>query len=412
MVMPKAFFTSNNTDVSLDVFILIGIFCAIFYSNKLVAVEIAGSSEFEVTAYAENGQFENQDYRYNSSLALSPEFFWEWNSGDSTLVVTPFVRVDARDDERSHTDIREFDFTYVKDTWELHAGIRKVFWGVTEFNHLVDVINQTDGVESLDGEAKLGQPMLSMSRFTDWGIIDSYILIGFRKRTFVGQKGRLRGEFIVNKNEARFENSREEEAINYALRWSHSLAVFDVGVYWFSGIDREPIFEPSSSYSSLQLTPVYENIDQIGVDVQATVASWLFKFEGLHQSSNREEYLASQLGFEYTVYGLANSVTDVGLLLEYGWDERGINGKAIAQNDIYIGTRLALNDAAGSTLLMSASYDVDFHTKNILIEASRRLNDRWTITIEGSIVEGDNSKDPVAALNNDDRLQLSVQRFF
>jgi hypothetical protein len=410
--MLKVFFKSNHINVSLNAFIFISMFCAIFYSDKSVAVEIAGSSEFEVTAYAENGQFEGQDYRYNSSLALSPEFFWEWDSSDSTLVVTPFMRFDARDQERSHADIREFDFTYVKDAWELHAGIRKVFWGVTEFNHLVDIINQTDRVESLDGEAKLGQPMLSLSRFTDWGIIDSYILLGFRERTFVGQKGRLRGEFFVNENEARFENSREQKAINYALRWSHSLDVFDVGVYWFSGIDREPIFEPSPSHSPLQLTPVYEDIEQIGVDVQATIASWLFKFEGLYQASNREEYLASQLGFEYTVYGLVNSVTDVGLLLEYGWDERGINGNAIAQNDIYIGTRLALNDAAGSTLLMSASYDVDFHTKNILIEASRRLNDRWTMTIEGLIVEGGNSNDPVAAFNNDDRLQLSVQRFF
>ena len=61
---------------------------------------------------------------------------------------------------------------------------------------------------------------------------------------------------------------------------------------------------------------------------------------------------------------------------------------------------------------MSASYDVECHTKNILIEASRRLNDRWTMTIEGLIVEGGNSNDPVAAFNNDDRLQLSVQRFF
>ncbi len=403
---------NNCIDVPSNVFVLISIVCAIFYSNKAVALEIAGSSELEVMVYAHNGQFESQDYRSSSSLAFMPEFFWEWGNANSRLVVTPFMRVDTVDEERSHLDIREFDFTYINDTWELHAGIRKVFWGVTEFNHLVDIINQTDRVESLDGEAKLGQPMLSLSRYTDWGIIDSYILLGFRERTFVGQKGRLRGEFFVNENESRFENSREQKAINYALRWSHSLDVFDVGVYWFSGIDREPIFEPSPSHSPLQLAPVYEDIEQTGVDVQATIASWLFKFEGLYQASNREQYLASQLGFEYTVYGLANSVTDVGVLLEYGWDERGINGNAIAQNDIYIGTRLALNDAAGSTLLMSASYDVDLHTKNILIEASRRLNDRWTMTIEGLIVEGGNSIDPVAAFNNDDRLQLSVQRFF
>ena len=185
-----------------------------------------------------------------------------------------------------------------------------------------------------------------------------------------------------------------------------------MGVYWFSGIDREPIFEPSPSHSPLQLTPVYEDIEQIGVEVQATIANWLLKFEGLYQASHREEYLASQLGFEYTIYGLATSVTDVGVLVEYGWDERGIDGSATAQNDVYVGIRLALNDVAGSTLLIGGSYDDDFHTQSLLIEASRRLSDRWTLKVEGLVVEGDNSNDPLASLNKDDRLQLSVQRFF
>jgi hypothetical protein len=82
------------------------------------------------------------------------------------------------------------------------------------------------------------------------------------------------------------------------------------------------------------------------------------------------------------------------------------------QNDVYVGIRLALNDAAGSTLLIGASYNDDFYTKSMLIEASRRLNDRWTLKIEGLKVEGDNSNDSIASLNKDDRLQFSVQRFF
>lgn len=395
---------------------LIGAFLSVFYgpfySAKLAAVEIAGSSEIEITAYADDGQFEGQDYRYNTSFAITPEFFWEWNNGDSTLVVTPFVRIDENDDERSHSDLREFDFTYVNDVWEFHAGVRKVFWGVTEFNHLVDVINQTDSVESFDGEEKLGQPMLSISRLTDWGIIDGFVLVGFRERTFAGEDGRLRGEIVVDESGARFENDREEKAIDFSLRWSHSLDIFDVGVYWFSGTDRAPILEPSFTNGSLGLTPFYEEIDQIGIDAQATVDSWLLKFEGLHQESDRDEYLASQLGFEYTFYGLARSVTDVGLLLEYGWDERGIESNAIAQNDIYLGARLTLNDSADSALLVGASYDSDFYTRSFLIEASRRINDRWTMSIEGLVFQESNSNDPAAALNDDDRLQLTLERFF
>lgn len=391
---------------------LLSVFNGAFYSAKLAAVEIAGSSEIEITAYADDGQFDSQNYRYNTSLAITPEFFWDWNNGDSSLVVTPFARVDQNDDERSHGDLREFDFTYVNDVWEFHAGVRKVFWGVTEFNHLVDIINQTDSVESFDGEEKLGQPMLSLSRVTDWGIIDGFVLAGFRERTFAGESGRLRGEVIVNESDARFENDREEKAIDFALRWSHSVDVFDVGVYWFSGTDRAPLLEPSLTNGSLELIPFYEEIDRIGVDAQATVDSWLLKFEGLYQESDRDEYLASQLGFEYTLYGLASSATDVGLLLEYGWDERGIEGNTIAQNDIYVGARLTLNDSADSALLIGGSYDADFYTRSFLIEASRRINDRWTISIEGLLFQESDSNDPVAALNDDDRLQLTLERFF
>ena len=48
-------------------------------------------------------------------------------------------------------------------------GIDKVFWGVIESRHLVDYINQTDGVEDVDGEDKLGQPMINLGLQRDWG---------------------------------------------------------------------------------------------------------------------------------------------------------------------------------------------------------------------------------------------------
>ena len=112
------------------------------------------------------------------------------------------------------------------------------------------------------------------------------------------------------------------------------------------------------------------------------------------------------------MYGLATSVINVGVLLEYGWDERGIDGSATVQNDIYVGIRLALNDSARSALLIGASEGDDFHTKSMLIKVSRRLNDCWTVKIEELMVAGDNSNDPIAVLNKNDRLQFSVQRFF
>ena len=73
------------------------------------------------------------------------------------------------------------------DDWDLHLGVKQIFWGVTEFNHLVDIINQTDLVENIDGEDKLGQPMAHLSLVRDWGILDFHLLTGFRERTFPGR---------------------------------------------------------------------------------------------------------------------------------------------------------------------------------------------------------------------------------
>jgi len=71
--------------------------------------------------------------------------------------------VDEHDDNRTHGDIRELSWIHVGSNWETRVGVRKVFWGVTEGRHLVDIINQTDAVDQVDGEEKLGQPMINLS---------------------------------------------------------------------------------------------------------------------------------------------------------------------------------------------------------------------------------------------------------
>ncbi len=385
---------------------------AINASASEVDFDISGKSEIELTVYAEEGQFSGQDYIYNGSVAFEPEFYWEWNGGDDSVVFTPFLRGDIQDDERSHGDIRELSWLHVSGDWEFRAGLRKVFWGVTEFNHLVDVINQTDAVESSDGEDKLGQQMLNASTVTDVGIFDVFVLPGFRERTFAGENGRLRSHVVVNTDSALYESGDGDDHVDYALRWSHSINVFDVGAYWFDGTDRQPTLQTQTINGSTVLVPFYQQVTQYGVDIQATVESWLLKFEAIYKESHRSRYAASQAGFEYSFYGVNGSSSDVGLLLEYGWDERGQQADSIAQNDIYLGTRWTLNDAHDSALLMGLSYDADYYSKSLFIEASRRLNDRWTLSLEGVLLESGRSNDPVAALSQDDNLQLTLERYF
>ncbi len=103
------------------------------------------------------------------SLAAQPEYYRAWDDGRQNFTFVPFLRWDQSDSERSHVDIRELTWLRAADNWELRVGIRKLFWGVTESQHLVDIINQTDLVEAPDGEEKLGQPMLNLALIRDWG---------------------------------------------------------------------------------------------------------------------------------------------------------------------------------------------------------------------------------------------------
>ena len=74
---------------------------------------------------------------------------------------------------RTHADLREAYFLIFGEIgdgeWELRVGIDQVFWGVTESQHLVDVVNQIDLVEHPNGVSKLGQPMVNITWSSDWG---------------------------------------------------------------------------------------------------------------------------------------------------------------------------------------------------------------------------------------------------
>ncbi|WP_370280249.1 hypothetical protein [Pontibacterium sp.] len=374
--------------------------------------EISGKVAAELRGFTQDAQFADQDHDSNLSLIAEPEFYWEWNDGIDSLTFTPYLRVDENDSERTHGDIRELSWVHVGEDWELRTGIRKVFWGVTEFQHLVDVINQTDGVDDFDGEDKLGQPMINLSLVRDWGIVDLFVLPGFRERTFAGREGRLRGGLIVDTDAAEYESSAEEKHIDTAVRWSHTVGDFDLGAYWFHGTNRDPELQVRTQGGNTVLVPRYVQMDQIGFDLQATLDSWLWKVETIWRDTETEDYFAAQGGFEYTFYGIQESAADLGVLLEYGWDERGEDASASIQNDLFFGGRITLNDAASTEMLAGVGYDLDYDSQSLIVEASRRYGDNWKVSVDGRFFSADDPADLASAFDKDDHIQLTVERYF
>ncbi len=374
------------------------------------AAGMIGNVSVEVRAFPHDAAFPGQ-HEQNISIAASPEIYQDWNRGSRIITISPFARFDWGDEDRTHWDLREAYLLEARGNWEASIGMRRVFWGVAESRHLVDIINQTDLIENPDGEDKLGQPMITISTFQDWGVVDLYLMSGFRERTYPGLEGRLR--LPIGVGDPVYESEAEEWRFEWAVRWARTFGVWDVGLSHFSGTGREPRLLPdvSGGPPPRRLNPHYDLVEQTGIDVQATVGGWLWKFEAIRHAGYGSPYGALVSGFEYTIVGLFDADTDLGVLVEYLRDERDAS-PSLLQNDLFAGLRFVLNDVQGTEILAGVIQDLDTSSALVNIEASRRFGERWRLYLEYRGFQSSDNGDPLASLDSDDYLQLELARFF
>jgi len=349
----------------------------------------------------------------NLSGTLQAELFQNFDEGRQHLVVAPFVRLDQGDSKRSHADLRELYWGYRFAEADLYVGLRRVFWGVTEALHLVDIINQTDLVENPDTEDKLGQPMVQLSMTRNWGTWDLFFMPLFRERNFPGLQGRLRTPAPVDGANARFESARGKRHPDWAVRYSHSMGPVELGLAHFAGTGREPLLLGllGPAVGAAQLTPFYEQIDQTSIDLAAVTGGWLWKLEALSRRGQLGRFKAFTAGFEYTLVGLGSTAMDLGLIAEYQYDERG-NPLATFQNDLALGGRLAFNDTQGTQLLLLGSLDRDGGGSVFSLEASRRVGNNLLFSLESRWFQADQPQDPLFFFRQDDYLQIQITQFF
>jgi hypothetical protein len=387
------------------------------------AAEWSGDVTFQ-NRYFINDSLPQNPQQHNNYMSISaePEYYTAWSNDTQSVTFTPFIRLDQYDSERSHGDIRELNYQHVFESWELRVGISKVYWGVTESQHLVDVINQTDNVENIDFEDKLGQPMIKTSFEEDWGTVDVFILPYFRERTYQGIEGRPRSFPVVDTDQASYESSGKEQNIDYALRWFQYFGDLELGLGYFNGTSREPIFLLGSKNNQPVLTPYYPLMQQASIDAQLTTEEWLWKLEAIARDWQNidtntalfvnETFFAMTGGFEYTFVGIAESDADLGFVMEYLYDNRGLDATSFFQNDVMIGFRLAMNDADSSEALLGVIYDLDNQERLISLEASKRFSENWTGNLE---IRGFNNIGRLSRLKGiekDDFIQLDIAYYF
>ncbi|NKB70601.1 MAG: hypothetical protein GKR89_26325 [Candidatus Latescibacteria bacterium] len=383
----------------------------------LLLAAAAGAVEFSGQVGTEGRLFladplDGRQHGNNISLYAQVELYRDWDDGAQRLALTPFVRWDQGDEERSHVDLRELYWRKSFARADLYVGLRKVFWGVTESLHLVDIVNQTDLVENFDGEDKLGQPMVQFTWLPDWGTVDLFLLPYFRERPFAGVEGRLRPGLVIDADAAVYEADGEEWNPDVALRWSHYMGPFDIGLAHFYGTGREPRMVPRFDSEQAVLVPHYDLLHQSSLDLQYTREGWLGKLEAVHRDGVEGRSQAFVAGLEYTLVGVFGTVIDWGLVGEYLYDNREAPFAPVGDGDIALGGRWVFNDIQDTNLLAFVSIDAADGSRFASVEAKRRLGGNGEIRIEGRFLTNVDSDNILAGLRRDDYVQVELVRYF
>ena len=308
-----------------------------------------------------------------------------------------------------------------------------MFWGVTEFHHLVNIVNQVDLTDHPNEESRMGQLMAHLTWSADWGVLEFFAVPLHRERTLPGRRGRLRTGIPFDQKRVSYESAAEEWHVDLAARYSRSIGPLDVGISVFDGTSREPSFNPRVQLISdgqggfflvpVSLIPHYAQIRQYGLDAQLTVESWLIKLEAIRREGaiNRlpppilgeeEDYGAFVAGVEYTFGGVFDSDADISLLGEWSYDERGRRSPNRYQNDVFFAARFALNDVENTELIASVIADMDYSTYLLGFEAGRDLSDSWTATVEAAVMLEVDEKDVIHDTRRDGYFVLNLTYSF
>lgn len=357
---------------------------------------LTNALEFENITFTQPPRFPNQ-VRSMNSIALRPKLVLNWQNTESnksvSATLTPLLRFDPNDTARTHADFREAKFDFNLGKTEFTLGYDYVFWGKAESAQIVDIVNQVDMLEAVGGKNKLGQPMLALRKILDIGGEHSvsasvYYLPYFRERTYLGRKSRLRFGSLVDNGIATYANGASQSTPSFAGRLASTVGNLDLALSAFRGISREPIFQ--QILQAEKLIPVYGKISQVGFEGQITGDATLWKLEAIDRNGQfnargeKQNYFATVVGIEHTLYGFGGRNADLGIIMEYAWDSRQQYALTPLQNDIILGGRIAMNDIQDSSILFTASVDVKTRETLLRSEYKSRLTDRLFFTVETS----------------------------
>ena len=253
---------------------------------------------------------------------------------------------------------------------------------------------------------KLGAPSISIETYLGSGELQYWYISRFRERTF--NDTNAHPGFGMPVSSAQFAHAKGSEASDQALRYANSIGDIDYALSIFDGTAREPLFIVQE-LDPPTIAPYYERMRSVGLELQYTGESILYKFEGLTGTQSGKDFDALVLGTEKTVYTIFETQWDMGVLFEYQYDDRA---QAQINQMIVSGVRLTANDEFDTSIVLLYTSDKDLNQSLIGLEASRRLRSGMTLDFNYLLYQSDGQDLPFYSLIDDSEFSLKLGYYF
>ena len=160
-------------------------------------------------------------------------------------------------------------------------------------------------------------------------------------------------------------------------------------------------------------SPIGQWSSSLQVNEQIALTTSKDILEAIARNGYSHTFAAAVAGFEYTMFQVRDSAADIGLLLEYQYDGRNeLEPFTVNDNDVFVGTRLALNDTQDTSVLAGVAWDADTGETFLNVEAERRFGDDIAFELRIRAFSGAGPQDLLYSVARDDYVQLQIAKFF
>ncbi len=137
-------------------------------------------------------------------------------------------------------------------------------------------------------------------------------------------------------------------------------------------------------------------------------------FEGIVRKGHGSTFGVMVGGFEYTFFQITENDADLSFLVEYHRGGRDLTNTPSTSfdNDLFVGTQLAINDMDDTQTLAGVITDLGDDTLQTCVEAERRVRENWKIEAEARTLTNVNAENELSAFKSDSFVKVCGSRFF